>query len=367
MALKERQAALQELQHVRGSKVLVHFLSDRRVAQGVPISGMATQLAGEAYPLIYEHLRAVGRQDKLDLFFYTSGGHLDSVWPLVRLLRSFGKKFSVLAPMKALSAGTLLCLGADEIVMGEAAQLSPIDPTTANPFNPKERDRPIPISVEDVISYFDLARAEQTEGGVRGGVGLSSDEHILEVFKALTAQVHPLALGNVKRVHSQIRDIAGSLLGLHLTGGDSEDRIQRVVKTLTEELHSHAHLICRAEAVDILGKDLVALPSQAEEAAMWTLYQQYEELFELKRTFNLKDWLGQEEEKDLDAIGGVIESEAMCHVFRAVSKVRQLSDIPPGVQLQIPPGQRMPLIPGLPTKINIEPIREGWYTNEEEI
>jgi hypothetical protein len=365
MALKERQEALRKLQQVRDSKVLVHFLSDRRVAQGIAIPGMSTQLAGEPYRLIYEHLRALGRQAKLDLFLYTTGGLLDSVWPLVRLLRSFGKKFSVLVPMKALSAGTLLCLGADEIVMGEAAQLSPIDPTTANQFNPKEKDRPLPISVEDVTSYFDLARGEQTEEGVKGGVGLRSDEHILAVFKALTARVHPLALGNVKRVHSQIRDIARALLALHLPGHDSEDRVQRVVKRLTEELHSHAHLICRDEAVDILGEDFVAVPSQAEEAAMWALYQQYEELFHLNQTFNLKDWLGQDEDKDLEVVGAVIESEGTSHVFRAMNKVRQLSDIPPGVQVQVPPGQRMPLIPGLPTKIHIEAVRDGWYTNDE--
>jgi hypothetical protein len=324
---------------------------------------MNTQLGGEAYRFIYEHIRAMGKLDRLDLFLYTSGGHLDSVWPLVSLCRSAAKTFSVLVPMHALSAGTLLCLGADNVLMCEPALLSPIDPTTQNAFNPRDQNRPIPISVEDVTSYFELARGDEEGDSPR--IGLTSDEHVLEVFKALTAQVHPLALGNVKRVHSQIRKIARQLLELHVTGADAEERIKGVVSTLTEKLHSHAHLIGRGEAAQILGPDMVVLPSKQEEAAMWELYGHYEDLFELIHTFNLKDWMGGDQEKDLEAMGGVIESEAASHVFKAMSKVRQISDLPQGVQVQIPPGQRMPLIPGLPTKINLEPVREGWYHNGE--
>lgn len=363
MVLDERQVAIRRLQEVRRSKVLVHFLSDRRIAHGVPISGMTTQLAGEPYPLVYQHIRSLGRPERLDLFLHTAGGSLDAVWPLVRLCRSASETFSVLVPIRALSAGTLLCLGADEVLMCEPAVLSPIDPTTANPFNPKEQGRPVPISVEDVTSYFDLARGD--ENGESAGVGLTSDQHVLEVFKALTSQVHPLALGNVKRVHSQIRQIAKRLLELHISGEDAEDRIGRVVSTLTEKLYSHTHQINREEAAQILGDDMVKTPSPEEETAMWELYLKYEAFFELGQTFNIKDWLGGHAERDLRATGAVVESEMLSHLFTATSRVRQVSDIPQGVQIQIPPGQRMPLVPGLPTRINLEPISEGWYPNEQ--
>jgi hypothetical protein len=363
MGLDERREAIRKLQDLRRSKLLVHFLSDRRIAQGIPISGMNAQLAPEPYRLIYEHIRTIGTPDRLDLFLHTSGGLLDSVWPLVSLCRSVSKTFSVLVPMHALSAGTLLCLGADNVIMCKPALLSPIDPTTTTAFNPRDQNRPIPISVEDVTSYFDLARGE--EEGDSAGIGLKSDEHILEVFRALTAQVHPLALGNVKRVHSQIRQLATQLLELHIRGDDAEERVKRIVSTLTEKLYSHAHQIGRVEAAQILGDDTVILPSEQEEAAMWELYGHYEDLFELTHTFNLKDWMAGAQERDLEAIGGVIESEGASHVFKAMSKVRQISDLPQGVQVQIPPGQRMPLIPGLPIKINLEPTREGWYLNEE--
>jgi ClpP class serine protease len=64
-------------------------------------------------------------------------------------------------PYKAHSAGTMIALGADEIVMSDLSEISPIDPSTANVFNPSDPtnlQNKIPISVEDVIAYFDLAK-----------------------------------------------------------------------------------------------------------------------------------------------------------------------------------------------------------------
>ncbi len=361
MGLLERQVAIRKLQEARGSKVVVYFLSDRRIAPLVSISGMNTQIAGEAQPFFYEHLRVLGATDKLDVVLHTRGGNLDAVWPLVRLCRSMTKNFSVLVPMRAHSAGTLLCMGAEEIIMDKVAELSPIDPTTANQFNPRDqKGNLLPISVEGVLAYFDLARENEGKG-----FGLASPDHIVEAFKTLSAQVHPLALGNVKRVHSQIRRIAKKLLDLRHSKEKNEERLKRIISTLTEELYSHGHIIGRNEAAEIFGDDMVPIPSKEVEVALWELYEQYVELFGLHRSFSIKEWMGDAEERELEATGGAIESEKMSHLFKGKSKVRRLNQIPQGVQIQIQPGQRIPLMPGFPTTINLEPISDGWNVNEE--
>ncbi len=364
MSVRQRWDAIRKLEEIRSSRVLVYFLSDRRVALGVPVPGVSAQLGGDAYPFLYEHIRSFGQPQRLDLFLHTAGGHLDAVWPLVQLLRSATKQFCVIVPMSALSGGTLICLGADKIVMTVPAHLSPVDPSTANVFNPMEGNQKIPISVEDVTSYLDLARGGE-DSDDRASAGLTADEHIVQVFKILADKVHPLALGNVKRVYKQIRDISRKLLELHLTGDAADIRIDKIVKTLTQGLQSHSHLIGRTEATDILGKEIVAAPSKEEEAAIWGLFNLYEERFDLRKTFSVKEWLGGDVEKDYDALGGAIESADLSHFFRAKSTIRQISQLPQGVQIQIPPGQRMPLVPGLPVGINIEPVSEGWYTNSE--
>lgn len=358
--LNKRQDAIKRLQELRGSKVLVYFLSDRR--SSVPLPGIHTSLAGEPQMLIYDHLRKLGRVKQLDVFLHTRGGNVDAVWPLVQLCRSMTDKFCVIVPLRAHSAGTLLCLGADEVTLGTAAELSPIDPTTMNPFNPTDsKGRPKPISVEDVTSYFRLARDEGK------GVGLTTDDHILKVFEKLSSEVHPLALGNVNRAHTQIRFIGDKLLRLHLTRKEDEELIERAVKALVEELYSHTHIINRDEAISILGDNIIRIPPAEVEEAMWNLFECYADLFELRKTFNIKEWMGNDPEKEFEVFGAALESEGLSHIFKAKSIIRLQPDLPPQVQIQIPLGQRLPPMPGFPTKVSIEPYSEGWYINQEEV
>jgi hypothetical protein len=346
---------IQKLQDVRESKVLLYFLSDRRST--VPIPGMNTVLAGEPQLIIYDHLRTIGHVPKLDLVIHTRGGTLDSVWPLVSICREMSEHFSVLVPMASHSAGTLLCLGAEQVLMGTSASLSPIDPTTSNLFNPPDnRGIPKPISVEDVISYFRLARDESK------GTGLHDQQHILEIFKQLTNSVSPLALGNVNRVHTQIRLLAEKLLNLNSARFGSKEHVNKIVKVLTEELYSHSHQIGISEAIELFGDKFIQKPTIEVEQAMWDIFEWCATAFKLRSTFSIKEWIGANTQKTLDVVGAVLVSENLNHAFTSTVIIRQLPELPPQVQIQIPPGQQMPLVPGLPTRINIEPIKEGWYT-----
>lgn len=357
--LKSLKESILKLQELRESKVLLYFLSDRRST--IPIPGMNTVLAGEPQLIIFDHLRTLGHVPKLDLIVHTRGGNTDAVWPLVSICRELSDHFSVLVPMTAHSGGTLLCLGADEVLMGTGASLSPIDPTTQNPFNPPDNRGGLkPISVEDVISYFKLARDEAK------GTGIHEEKHIVEIFNQLSNSVHPLSLGNVNRVHAQIRLLAEKLLNLHSDKSIIKERINRIIKVLTEELYSHSHQIGVSEAIDLFGDEFIQRPSQEIEEAMWNIFESCAAMFKLRNTFNVKDWIGTETQKELEVLGAILCSENLSHAFISKSIIRQLPELPKQVQIQLPPGQQMPLVPGLPTKINIEPIKEGWYTITEE-
>jgi hypothetical protein len=66
----------------------------------------------------------------------------------------------LLIPYKAHGAATLMSLGADEIVMGEMAQLTPIEPTTVNPMDSIDVANLTgrwPISLVDITAYLSLA------------------------------------------------------------------------------------------------------------------------------------------------------------------------------------------------------------------
>jgi ClpP class serine protease len=76
-------------------------------------------------------LHDVERGDRLDLMLHTSGGDVDQAERIVLLCRKrVGKtgSFRVVIPDSAKSAGTLIAIAGDEIVMGDPSELGPIDP-----------------------------------------------------------------------------------------------------------------------------------------------------------------------------------------------------------------------------------------------
>ncbi|PKM79146.1 MAG: hypothetical protein CVU88_07275, partial [Firmicutes bacterium HGW-Firmicutes-13] len=255
----------------------------------------------------------------------TRGGDVLTPWRLVNLIREYCSHFNVLVPFRAYSAGTLICLGADEIIMGKMGELSPIDPSVANAFNPSDpnhKTAKIPVSVEDVSSFIGLAQEM---------AGLKQEEHLAEVFLRLSKKVHPLALGNVHRNYSLIRSLGKKLLQLHTN--ESAEHINEIINNLTEKLYAHNYMIPRSEAKNNI-KLQVAMPEPAVEDLMWDLYENYEKDLQLTEPFNpallLKD---HEQQVDFEATGGIIESihalDAFIFQGRVTRHIRQKPDLPP--------------------------------------
>jgi ClpP class serine protease len=321
---------------------------------------MGTQLASEPQLLIYDHLRRIGKVKKLDLFLYTRGGETDAVMPFVNAIREHCEIFGVLVPFRAHSGGTLICLGADEIVMGPFGELSPIDPTTGNQFSPIDELNPKArkgISVEDVTSYMALAKDKNK-------VGIEDEKNVLEVFKTLSQAVHPLALGHVNRVHTHIRLLADRLLRLGQNRKLGDKKAKEVVDVLTEKLYSHTHAIGRQEARELVDADIVKFASEEEERLMWDLFEEYATLMSLRQRFNIKEYMGKQVQREITVNGAFLESENMPHLFQCASVITQRSELPPNFQVQVQVGQPIPLIPGFPTQFSVELIREGWQLNE---
>ena len=164
-----KQEFIKQIEESRSSRVIAYLTSDR---QG-PVNA---RVAMDIIPFVSEQLRKIGKQNKIDLLLYSAGGDTMVPWRLVSMIREYCDQFSVLLPYKAHSAATMIALGADEIIMSDLSEISPIDPSTANIFNPTDpqnSQNKIPISVEDVIAYFDLAKNK---------FDIKSDEDLTKVF-----------------------------------------------------------------------------------------------------------------------------------------------------------------------------------------
>ena len=277
----DKKQLIQQIQGLRKSRVITYLTSDR---QG-PINA---RVAMDIIPIISKQLRTIGKTENIDLFLYSAGGDTMVPWRLVSMIREYCDKFSVLIPYKAHSAATMIALGADEIVMSDLSELSPIDPSTANVFNPQDPQNPqnkIPISVEDVMAYFDLAKNK---------FGIKNDEELSRVFIKFVEsnpQIHPLALGNVNRIHNLIRVLARRLLKSHKSP-IKEEEVSRIVDDFTEKLYSHQYFIGRKEAKEDLGVKSVAFADQNLSKAMTELYEQYKEEMELGKIWNPENELG---------------------------------------------------------------------------
>jgi hypothetical protein len=93
---------------------------------------------------------------ELDLFLHSPGGDGEAVDQICAYLRSQFDHIRAIVPVYAMSAGTMLALGADEILMGAHSQLGPIDPQMTIQTN----EGPRSASAEAIKEQFEMAVKE---------------------------------------------------------------------------------------------------------------------------------------------------------------------------------------------------------------
>jgi hypothetical protein len=299
-----KQELIKKIEEKRGSRVITYITGDR----SGPINA---RIAMDIIPIIGKQLQKIGKTENIDLFIYSSGGDTMVPWRLVSMIREHCKKFSVLIPYKAHSAATMISLGADEIAMTDLSELSPIDPSTANVFNPQDPQNPqnrIPISVEDVMAFFDLAKNK---------FGIKSDEDLTKIFNKFvesSPQIHPLALGNVNRTHNLIRQLARRLLKSH-NSPMKEDEIEKIVDYFTEKLYSHQYFIGRKEAKEDLGVKTVIETDEILSSVITSLYEEYAKDMEFGKPWNPELELGNSFQSKKEYNLAQIESSEMSSRF----------------------------------------------------
>jgi hypothetical protein len=106
------------------------------------------------------------------------------------------------------------------------------------------------------------------------------------------------------------------LLSLHLdiTKVDNKEKVDNIVRILTQTLYSHDYPICRKEARETIGLNIVE-PSQKLEDLMWSLYREYEQDLQLLTPFDPNQILGGQSNATFSEETGYIESEHITNVF----------------------------------------------------
>ncbi len=285
--------------------------------------GLEAQIHSEVLHLFARHLDAMGDMRRLSLFLYTRGGETLAAWTLANLLRQFCKELEVIVPSKAHSAGTLLALAAQSIIMTRQATLGPIDPSVQGPLNPGIPGAPtqarVPVSVEDVSAFIDFAKSITDWPELQN-----------TALRLLASRVHPLVLGSSFRARGQIKMLARKLMAGR---PQDEEEIERLLSFLCSESGSHDYTIDRREAKDNLG-----LPIEEPDGRLYALIKAlYDDLAEqllLSEPFNPMIVLGAGDRLPYSFDRAVIESLAGgSDVFQSEGTLtRQIVPTPQGPQ-----------------------------------
>jgi hypothetical protein len=210
-----------------------------------------------AVPVFSECLRRLGVSPRLDIVLFTGGGSVTVARRLALLLREFAEIVTVIVPASARSAGTLLALSADEILMTASGELGPIDahifaegPASLGPDS---------IGAEDVRLFS--AMAEEW-------FGVTSESKRFELLALIAQRVFPLSLSTLYRSSKLTRQVARELLDLGPLNGDN-DRCNQLINRLTEGYWGHDVSITRRDAT-LLGLPVVK-PTSEEEALLISL------------------------------------------------------------------------------------------------
>lgn len=313
---QERAVLLESIEKERKSKAILYVTGDR--------PGMETQIGQDVIDIFVDHLDAMWPAQKISLVLHTNGGDAAAAWRLINLLRTFCDDLEVIVISKALSAGTLISLGADRIMMTKQATLGPIDPSVngaLNPTVPGTNER-VPVSVEAVQGYLDLAA---------GDLKITDGHALATILHSLSEKIHPLVLGDVFRRRSQIRDLAGKLLAHQDLAKDKADAI---IAFLCSESGSHDHTINRREA-RALGLN-IETPSEAFYVVLRDLYESVVETLQLRSRFKPDTLMGANSTVKYRLRRGLIESRALgSHQFVSEGMMQKLQMQPAGAPQQI--------------------------------
>jgi hypothetical protein len=237
------------------------------------------QLMPEMILPLFEVLQKIGKTERLDVFLYTTGGATEVPWRIVSLIREYCNEFTAIIPFIALSAGTHIALGANQLMMSEISTLGPVDPTTRHALLPIDKNnKPIPVSVEDLKNCIKFIAQQLNDQGEDLKYTSTDMTHIVS---KLFDHIEPLAIGAVERAYGLSRLVTRKVLETHLDPSKDAEKIETIVDKIGGEYFSHSFPITRRDVEQEL-KLKVEKPNADLFTKIWTLYEYYRGSFSVQ-------------------------------------------------------------------------------------
>lgn len=228
--------------------------------------------------MLYQLQTTAGKRTNAILILETFGGHADAAYKIAKAFKRNYESFTVMVYQDCKSAGTLLCLGADHLVMADLAELGPLDVQI-----PKEGEfsgRRSGLDITDTLGalqsesirlmrshFIDLRLGSGTQISTRDALD-NATKIVCGLLAPVYAQINPMNLGESARSNS---------IALHYGKRLSKNNLHpHALQKLISGYPSHGFVIDREEAEELFLS--VREPDETEELVMLLLLKVHEEL-----------------------------------------------------------------------------------------
>ncbi len=252
----------------------------------------------------------VSARKNLVMILTTEGGSADSAYRMMRFLQGKYERITIVVPGWCKSAGTLMCIGGHELLIGEMGELGPLDVQITKPDELGERTSGLAVE-----TAFEKLRQEASNLFLNVMNDINDSEYRI-TLKTASHIASELTVGFVAPIFEKLDPVA-----------IAEDyRSNRVAHAYAERLNLHSKALVRTQALDALEKLLSGYPSHgfvidAKEASslfrnVKPLSDEIVELVDLLRTDAIMprsrarsqgpklEYLNDEPEQDQSAIDG---------------------------------------------------------------
>lgn len=221
-------------------------------------------------------VRARRRRENVLLVLATLGGDANVAYRVGRCLQRSYKQFAVLIGGQCKSAGTLLVLGAHDIIMSDIAQLGPLDVQVRKPDEYEITSGLTPIQA--LIALESRAREAFRDGFIDLKIGMEmttrtaasiASEMVTGLYAGVFAQVDPMRVAEMERALAVARRY-GSRLADGVKNTKSSSTVEAMLARLVAGYPSHEYVIDREEAREIFER---VLEPSAQEASLLTELQ----------------------------------------------------------------------------------------------
>jgi hypothetical protein len=202
----EIESRLESIGQRRGNRHVMIYASAFLQKPGV--SPWTLQLTAEEINGFMSSMYGMNWSKNLTLILHTPGGITNAAETIVAYLHSKFDDIEVIVPTFAMSAGTMIALAANRIVMGRQSQLGPIDPQIPLP----EAGRP--VSARAIVDQFE--RAQNDIAGKEG------DLNRAHVWAPILQRLGPALLQEAQNALSYGEDMVAGWLKQRMFAGDAE-------------------------------------------------------------------------------------------------------------------------------------------------